>query len=129
MRQSDDGSSIHIIEYDRPSNGYLYELISTYSVSIVKKIDVDRIKKREKKNEKRTDEPQRCITHHVVDLLFFIFIFFCSFPHFSFPGFFFSLSLFSLYMCRDSSSKKKESSSSFFFLLLSTLLMIVGGRW
>ncbi len=51
-----------------------------------------RQEKKSRKEKKRTDEPQRCITHYAVDLLFFIFSF-CSFPQFSFLVFFLPPSL------------------------------------
>lgn len=57
--------------------------VCTFMCTSRSKIDVDRKKMREKKGEKRrmnkkekrTDEPQRCITHYAADLLIFIFIF------------------------------------------------------
>jgi hypothetical protein len=52
MRQSKDVSFIHIIDYVRPSNGYLDLYVC---VRIVKNIDVDRKKKlRKEKREKNT---------------------------------------------------------------------------
>ena len=56
--------------------------------------------------EKGTDEPQRCITHYVVDLVFFIFIF-LFISTFLFSRFFSFYLSFSLQMCCDSYGKKK----------------------
>ncbi len=115
-----DHSSISLTRFVHLMGICIYE----YLKELLRKIDVEIDKKmREMKKEERTDEPQRCITHNVVDLLFFIFIFFCSFPHFSFPGLL-SLSVFlSSYVSRFIKQKERI----FFFLLLSTMLMIVGG--
>jgi len=50
MRQSKDVSFIHIIDYVRPSNGYL---ILYVCVRIVKNIDVDRKKITEKRKKRK----------------------------------------------------------------------------
>ncbi len=89
---------------------------------LVKKIDVDR----RKKTEKRTDKSQRCITHYVVDLLFFIFIF-LFISTFLFPRFFLSLSPSHFICVAIHEARRKNLPLLLFLLLPSTMLMIVGG--
>lgn len=119
-RQPGDESFIRIIDFGRPSDFDLGKFQCIYIYKYTLNVYVQQCKRNRcrwkkmrkrrkmKKKKKRIGElSERCITHYVADLLFYIFIF-VDF-HIS-PSLlpFFSLGFF-LRMCYESCSKKKRS--------------------